>query len=180
VHPTFPLSDISRYRESVSRHGGGRAYLRESPRTKSPCGLAPSGGLLEFFHTEPVRDQCGCTPRQTPGQASSPAAYAGNGGTNAAVTPSTQRFRARRYFQTHRPWSTHWCPRGPDSGGRISPRAPCDSPEYIPLPSPSNCCVSTKMLPPRPRPVLHGDRLRASRRVPAAAPRVRGRVAPEQ
>src|SRR5262245_59817873 len=42
-------------------------------------------GSASDIHAQPVRDQCACTPQLTPGHASSPAACAGNGGTNAAV-----------------------------------------------------------------------------------------------
>jgi hypothetical protein len=103
------------------------ARLRRPPWKKlvygkgcRPCrrGAAPGIPAASF------RDRYACTPQQTLAHASSPAACAGNGATNAVVAPSTLRFRGRRYLQTHRRWYTREGPRAPDSGGRKSPLAP--------------------------------------------------------
>src|SRR4029453_5711361 len=135
-----------------------------------PIPLPAQGFLLTYTDAAPyfveVKDQSGCTLQRTPGHASSPAACAVTWGTNAAVAPSTPRFQGRRYFQTHRPWYTRWCPRGPDSVGRRSPPAPCDSPEYI-----HRC--TRRSTPPQSRRARTCDR--SATPVPCHAPAWRSR-----
>src|SRR6266581_422999 len=127
-----------------------------------------------WVHPSPIKDQSGYTRLPTPGHASSPAACAANGGTTAAVAPSTRHCPGRRYWQTHRPSYTRWCPRGPDSGGRKSPPAPSGSPECI------RCCTRHST-PSRLRLAQTCGRSATPAPCPAPASRCpRGRSAPQQ
>src|SRR5947207_3424602 len=70
------------------------------------------------FRDSPVR-----TPRQNPVYASWPAACVANWARNVAVAPSTPGFRARPYWQIHRPCCSRWYPRAEMLASSISTSA---------------------------------------------------------